>query len=429
MRALINAGFATVLLALNLVSLVLVAYQASDLPAPRPPLSSTEKVAALEKARDLPGSESGLHHIVVAGKDWERGYAEGELTQDLLARQELALQARYLASVPWAPLREWLSPLVLLGFSGLPESLDPSMLEHMWALSRSRSARFERWGAPFARQVAYTALHEVGRGLVLATPTADGWLLARSLEQDSGDSLEREQILRWEFPDRGHAYLSIAWAGLSGAVTGVNDAGVFVAVNAAASRDFSRRGMPSTLVAAKVLRESDGLDAALDIFRQVRALSTDAYVVLDARARRLARVEKSPDRTMIFEAREPTIVANHLEAAHWANDPFNVHRRDGLASLERSKRGASLLTRLEPAELKGERGPNALLPLLRDPGAGDPARPLHAVVYDGRREILYVGGAPGWAGVFRGFDLAKSFARRAPQPTGVLPAGAPGEKR
>ena len=331
-------------------------------------------------------------------------------------------------------------------FEGLEDSVDTHMKEEMWGVSQSASKDFNFIASPYARQLAYHGIHEVGQMFVdlaplegactfVSYPVANKWIVGRTFDFEGGKIFDEEKVLKWVYPQKGYKYVSVIWTGMVGAVSGVNEKGIYVSINAAGSKDVNLRGLPSTLIVAKVLQEAGNIEEALRIFRDNDSMVTDIYMVLDSNSNRLFKVEKSALEIEMTEIKDPRAVANHLEAKVFENDDFNKARRDDYTSLYRQKRAQDLLNELKKKKLGREETLQALLKILRDKGIDDQSKPLHlgnrraidaliashGVLYDSKTMTFYVSEGPAMVGAFHGFDIQKSFAEAKPVEVAKLP--------
>ena len=437
-----RAGFAFVLTLMILWTLVLRTYHRGVAPIPELPAVNQVTGAWISKEK------FGMHHLILQGNPYERGLQAGANTRELLLQQENVLFGQLDRFLPSKTL---LTPLTLMGilwFGGVENYVEDWMLQEMYGVSRFSPKEFDHVIDGYTRQIVYHGIHEVGQmsvdqGLegmactVIAYPLGDQWVLGRNFDFEAGRIFDEEKILKWVFPDQGHAYLSVIWAGMVGAVTGVNDQGLYISLNAAGSEDFRRIGMPSTLAAVKVLQYAKDLDDAIEILRREQVFITDIYVLLDAKSGRLVRVEKSPARFAVVPLQGPSVVANHLLHDIWKNDKINQDRQAFLTSTPRQERGEAMLRELSGREF--QKAPELeleVLKVLRDKGLGKNGQPLHlgnrkaidaliathSVIYNSRDQVFYVGKGPAVAGSFVGYDLAASFAAKAPVFVRELPA-------
>jgi hypothetical protein len=324
-------------------------------------------------------------------------------------------------------------------FWGADRYFSPADLAEMDGVSRSSPEEFAYLGNAYVRQIYYHGLHEVGQMMVdqtgddmgctvAALPFKQGWVIGRNFDFEGGRIFDADKVMKWVFPDRGYAFVSVIWSGMVGAVTGVNERGLYISINAAGARDFRRYATPTTLVMLKALQFAQNADEAVAVIRDAETFITDIFVVSDSRTGKFYRIEKAPHHTEVIEQRGPTIVANHLISDYWKDDRINQFRRDELTSHARLERGEKLIALLAANPPREARAlDERVLGILRDKGeangrslalgnrnAIDALIATHAVVYDEPEHRLYVSQGPSLAGAFTGFDLNESFRKREP---------------
>ena len=271
---------------------------------------------------------------------------------------------------------------------------------------------------------------------VVAFPYEKSWVVGRNFDFEGGRIFDDEKIVKWEFPEasEGNAYVSVIWAGMVGAVTGVNQNGLYISINAAGSDDYRRVGTPSTIVLTKVLQFSKNVEEALEILKNETMFITDIFVVTDSESGRSFTVEKSPQKTSITELHKPTIITNHLTNEIFRGDKTNAMRERELTTMARFNRGTELLDQLKPETSKSSNeAVDKTLSILRDKkstggkqlhfgnrGAIDAMIATHSVIYNGRDGVLYVSQGPGLSGAYTAFDLNRSFTGKNPVVTSGL---------
>jgi isopenicillin-N N-acyltransferase like protein len=390
-------------------------------------------------------SKYGIHQLVLSGSDFERGYNAGRLGAGLLQKQEVALFTQLEGWIPSHAVLKLLTAVAANWFRGIQDHYEPWALEEMYGVSLHAPKEGDFLADGFTRQIGYHGLHEVGQMLVdqgvpfactaVAVKNQDSWIIGRNFDFEGGEVFDREKLMKWVFPDKGNPYLSVIWAGMVGATTGVNSNGLYISLNAAGSDDFARIGTPSTLLITKALQFSKNIEEALEIFKNEKMFITDIFVLADAQSNRVFRIEKSPDRTIVDEVTAPTVIANHLDSEAFKNDETNRFREQELTSTYRQTRGLQLLKELKPeSAATSSEAVSKVLKILRDKGqegnkplhlnnrrAIDALISAHSVIYDAKSRVLYVSQGPSLAGAYTGFDLEKSFATQTPVTRGELP--------
>ena len=398
-----------------------------------------------ESGEFIDRSVYGVHQILLTGSDFERGYNSGRMGKALLQKQEVSLLTQLEGWIPSRTVLKLLTAVAANWFRGIQDYYEPWALEEMYGVSLSAPVEGDFLADGFTRQISYHGLHEVGQMLVdqgvpfactaVAARYKQNWIVGRNFDFEGGEVFDREKLMKWVFPDKGHAYLSVIWAGMVGATTGVNENGLYISLNAAGSSDRARVGTPSTLVITKALQYANSVEDALKIFETEKMFITDIFLLVDAKSKRAFRIEKSPAKTVIDELSESSVIANHLDSKAFRDDRTNAFREAELTSSYRQARGLELLKKLKPENESSHAAAIAkVLSILRDKGEAS-GKPLHlnnrraidaliaahSVIFDAETMELYVSQGPSLAGAFSGFDLTKSFAMKKPVAIEGLP--------
>lgn len=436
------------LLLLLAATWVVNVYHLSVYPPP-PNARRVERTEVTRKSRFISRDEAGINQLIVFGSPYERGLATGRLTAPLLRGEERDLVREMEHFLSNKIVRHALFTFAMRWFWGIQDYLLPRHTDEMFGVAQSAPREFDYLTDSFTRQIAYHGVHEVGQMFVdfekqdfgctlLGVPRPGGWLFGRNFDFEAVRLLDTEKLVKWEFPDEGHAYVAITWAGMVGLVTGVNDHGVYVSINAAGSTDFRRLGTPTTLVALRALEEADSAEAAVKIIEQAETFITDLFVVGGPGPGPAYVIEKTPRRVVVSRATEAFTVANHLRSDAFQNDAINQFRMREQTTVARQQRADELATFMtsmfrsphtakEMAEamvqsLRDKRGPRAELRHLGHRGTLDPLIATHSVVYDGETATLWVSQGPALAGPYFGYDLKESFATQTPVGIGQIAA-------
>lgn len=381
-----------------------------------------------------------LTHIHLEGPPVDLGWQHGVLGSPGIAALEGELLATAAAHLPSFPLRHLVFGGAWLSQAGLLERLLPQERSEIAAAAAAHAPGdpCAALGPGFPRALLYHALHDLSQRLVdnplLHTPQvgclavaargADGRLLVgRIFDFEGGEAFDRDKEVLTVRPTDGLAFVSVAWGGMAGAVTGMNEAGLWLSLNAAAGAETRFGGRPVVLAARQVLERCRSLDQAVELLRGTPLLVTTAILLASDREGRALVVEAGPGRFALREMGDgPLVLANHLLAPAWAADPVNAQRRQRGTSEARAARAAELLAR------RSSHDPASLLELLRDRrGPGD--RDLgfgnrgtinawiaaHLAVADLRDGILWVCEPRHGLGVARAFTVAGP-ADRSPLP-------------
>ena len=369
----------------------------------------------------------GILEARFAGPPYERGYARGRLAYPQIAAGETDLDMLVREMIP-SGFRRW-SLRRLLGYS-MRRSEKYVGQDHLDEIRGVADAEFPDplpggW-SPYARQLALHALHDFSQrfidtiplsgactGFAAASPaTRNGHVyLARNFDFEAGGRFDREKIVAAVVPENGHRYLTVTFGGLTGVVSGFNQKGLGVSLQALSGGPTASDGEPSSLLVADILQHDATVADAITRIGRARVLVSDLYLVADASGN-MAIVEKTPKRTGVRTG-GPTLPATNVpavsEIARLVGPPPSSS-----SSPARERRIEELLARAA-----GRLDASDAVAILRDRrGAGDaPLGPgnrnaidaliaCHSVVFDLTARRAWVAAAPHTLGKFVCFDLA-----------------------
>ena len=385
----------------------------------------------------IPKKEAGINQLILEGDPFRRGYISGQVTKELLKNQEKELVQQLNEIIPVKFAQKLMFLFFMRWFNGLEEFIEREWLLEMYGVSQSAWPKMNSYADPFTRQVAYHGLHEVGQMAIdsgfdgpactqIAVSNDRSWMVGRNFDFEAGRIFDEEKIMKWVFPDKGIPYLSVIFAGMVGAVTGINAKGVYIAVNSAGSEDFVRVGTPSTLLITKALQESETAQDAVKIIEETPTLISDIYWVVDPYGS-LFQVEKTPKKVRTIKRISAHAAANHFVHEDFKNDKVNAQRRDNLTTKSRLRRAQSLADRMENNQFQDHTLAQEMVKSLRDKRGSDGQRlhlghrsaidaliATHSVVYDAKNSRVYVSEGPALSGGYRSYDLEESFKHKKP---------------
>lgn len=353
------------------------------------------------------------------GDAYDSGQAMGAVTSDLRERLEEELFASFARQVSWSPARWIITRSSLLLGQSLEDHLRPEHMDQIQGVADAHTDPYWLSGSPYTRRVYYHAIHDLGQSYVDSpllgctgfaaggAATADGhWLLARNFDFEGGVAFDRDKTIWVHQPEEGHAFLAVAFAGLVGAVSGVNEEGLAVAINAAGSSDPIRPGMPMTLIVRDILQHASSLDEAQALLDSQRGFVSENVLVVDGDAGEAALFEVTPNQVQRLDAGTWLAVSNHFRSDALADDPVNIERMEQITTVPRLERMEELVRRYE-----GRLDLPLAAELLRDQqGVGDAALPrghrhaidadiaTHGVVFDATTRTAWVSRYPSLSG-------------------------------
>ena len=385
-------------------------------------------------------TNSSLRHVLLRGSPYNRGYEQGRLFSAELEIQENMMMRKLKDFIPSVFMQRLLFFVSKIWFFDLDQYIDDDSLMEMEGISKFSAKKYDNLASPLTRQVAYHGIHEVGQIFVdddrvdlgcfvsiLNTPK--GRVIGRNFDFDIDGYFDKNKIIKWSFPDKGNSYVSVIFPGMVGVVTGVNDKGIFVSLNAAGSDSFSRVGTPTTLVLKNVLEKSRSIDEALKTVQDAQVFITEIFIIADIYKNIVYKIEKTPGSFSVVKVVDDTVVANHLVDEEWSQDKTNLKRQKDLTTLSRYNRGKELLDlkNLSPMEktlriIRDKNVVNQASVHLGHRASIDSLIASHSTILDFEHNIFYINEGAGTSGKYIGYELSESFIKRKPIFSNSLPA-------
>jgi isopenicillin-N N-acyltransferase-like protein len=315
----------------------------------------------------LKRSNSGLWEMYLEGKPFERGVINGKLSRDLIRMQEEAFVAQLNQIVPSRFYQFFLKNFIYWFNRDLDKYLPEEYRLEIYGISLSASRKYTFIGSNYQRLLNYHSAHDIGHALQnlrLVECTSFGvWsgkskdsslLIGRNFDFYAGDDFAENKIVCFEKPDLGYAFMMVTWGGMIGCVSGMNEKGLTVTINAAKSEiPFSAR-MPVSILAREILQYAKNINAAYAIAKSRETFVSESILIGSAEDNRAAIIEKSPSATRLYDPHSDYIICtNHFQSKYFSGMPEQIKDRNENASLYRFKRVLQDITNEQPLDLKG----------------------------------------------------------------------------
>jgi len=432
-----------ILLVLAGCSLIIVAFiiYANIVSKAHPPTPSSLK--ALEMQRQDHGnnfytlgnnwlrkSESGLYELYVEGEPFERGVANGKLTQELVRHQEEVFTQQIHQLVPSDFYLRFLTFFVGWFNRDLEKFVQEENKLEIYGVSQAASHQFDNIGTPYQRILNYHAAHDIGHALqnmalvgctsfaVWDSKSADSTLtIGRNFDFFVGEKFADDKIVAFYNPDKGHKFMMITWGGMTGVLSGMNLAGLTVTINAAKSNIPSGSATPVSLVAREILQYASTIEEAYAIAKKRKMFVAESFLIGSARDRRAAIIEKTPDGIDMYDPKENQIVCtNHFQGDFLGNSELNREHMKTSASPYRYKRVEQLLAQKDRlsvvdvvAVLRNQKGMNDADIGMGNEKAINQLVAHHGIVFQPEKKLVWISTAPWQLGKFVCYDLNKVF--------------------
>ncbi len=321
-------------------------------------------------------NRDGLYEMYVSGKPYDLGRKNGILAQQQIVDQEVAFADQIMQMIPDDSYLKFLKYVTGFLNRDLPEHVKQEYKEEILGISQSASDSFDYVGEKYTRILNYHAAHDIGHALqnmmlvgctsfgVWGSKTTDGsMLLGRNFDFWVGDKFAENKIVAFYAPEKGHKFAYITWGGFSGVVSGMNDKGLTVTINAARSDIPFSAATPVSLVAREVLQYAGNIQEAIAIAKSREMFVSESFLVGSAADGKAIIIEKTPDELAVFDAESNHIqCTNHYQSKQFEQQELNQTQKNRSASVYRYMRLQELIGQTEPFT------PQKVADVLRDKG-------------------------------------------------------------
>jgi len=212
--------------------------------------------------------------------------------------------------------------------------------------------------------------------------------------------------------------MSVTWGGFIGVVSGMNEKGLTVTINAAKSSIPSGSATPVSLVAREILQYASDIKEAVAIAHKRTMFVSESFLIGSAADNKAVIIEKTPDTLDVYDPQSDHIMcSNHFQSKALVGSQPNI---------EQMKKSASEYRYQRLQELMGENGANTVqktAAILRDRnglhntdiGLGNEKAmnqliAHHAIIFEPKKLLVWVSTSPWQLGKFVAYDLNKIFS-------------------
>ena len=379
----------------------------------------------------LKKNEFGLWEMYLEGNDLELGLKNGILAEDLIHDQEEAFVTQLRAMVPSEFYLNFLKNIVIWMNRNLDQYIPGEFLNEIYGVSLKASDEYNFIGSAYQRMLNYHAAHDIGHALQnmnLVACTAfgvkgsrskeEGMLVGRNFDFSMGDDFARDKIVAFYEPDSGYSFVSITWGGMIGVVSGMNDQGLTVSLNAAKSSIPLTARTPVSILARQILQYASTIKEAYELAECSSVFVSESFLVSSARDNNTVVIEKSPDELAVYDNdSEELILTNHFQSDTFKDSELTIKNRSEGASVYRWERTKELLDRVEKHDVL------TFVEILRDQrGKGDKSIGMgnemainqlvahHSIVFAPQDLKIWISSYPYQLGSYICYDLNKVFS-------------------
>ncbi len=297
---------------------------------------------------------SQLWELYIKGSGQERGAAQGALTKDLMKYQEDVFIDQIKRIIPSERYLSFLRFFIIIFNRNLGEYIPLENRNEIMAMSQFCTNEYNTIGTPYQRQLNYHGAHDIGHAMqqymLVGCSAFANWdndtslLIGRNFDFYVSEDFAKHKIITFAVPDSGYKYASIAWAGMMGVLSGMNEKGLTVTINAGKGSMPTSAATPISILTRQILQYAANIDEAYAIAQQHQTFVSESILIGSKEDNSAAVIEKTPDQIALYRApKSPLVVTNHFQSETFAHDNHNVENIKNSDSQYRYNRLSELL--------------------------------------------------------------------------------------
>lgn len=371
--------------------------------------------------------------LYVEGDPYEIGLNTGSLTQELFKQQEHAFLSTVDAMVP-SKFKQYLLRKMLSWYNRkmylhVPEEYKAEIL----GISKFAGDDYDYVADDYLRILYFHSAHDIGHALqdlmlvgcssfaAWGNKTEDGNLIVgRNFDFFAGDEFSKNKIIAFVRPLDGYNFMSVNWPGMIGVVSGMNDQGLTVTINAGKSDIPWVAKTPISILTREILQYASNIEEAIVIAKKRQVFVSESIFIGSANDNCAITIEVSPNNFGVYEVDNSNqlICSNHFQSEAYAEDEKNLKHKAESHSQYRYDRMEELLNATPKLT------PQIAVDILRDKsglnntsiGYGNEKAlnqliAHHAVVFKPESRLVWVSSNPYQLGAFSAYNLNTVFSK------------------
>lgn len=374
-----------------------------------------------------------LWELYIEGDPLQRGLLHGALTQPVMQKQEAAFMGKLQQIVPskfrQKLLRQFLKWYNRKLYLHVPEEYKTEI----YGVSQYSSHDYDYVAPPYLRALYLHAAHDIGHALAdLAlvgctsfaawdNKTEDGsLLLARNLDFYAGDDFAENKMVAFVRPTEGYPFMTVAWPGMTGNLSGMNMQGLTVTINAGKSDMPLVAKTPISLLAREILQYAKNTEEAIAIARKRQVFVSESIMVGSANDRKAILIEVSPNKFGVYDVPNTTqlICSNHFQSGAYNDDENNKETIINSHSQYRYERMEELLAENDKVNtvkaagiMRNTLGLNNAALGYGNEKAVNQLLAHHSVIFKPEQRLVWVSANPYVLGEYTTYDLNAIFGK------------------
>ncbi len=380
----------------------------------------------------LKKNKHGIWETYLEGSPFEIGVANGKMTSELTYQLEVSFINEMKKFVPSESFLHYLKYFIGWFNRKMPEYILEEYQQEIYGASLSANNEYDFVGPKYQRVLNYHGAHDIGHALknmgTVGCTSFSTWntrsedstlLIGRNFDFYVGDGFSKNKVVSFIRPEKGNPFMMIAWAGMSGVVSGMNIHGLTITLNAAPSEIPMHGKTPISILAREILQYASNIEEAYAIAQKRETFVSETLMIGSAVDNATALIEKSTEKTVLYhsELNDHIICSNHYQSEAFKDYELNTEHIKNSHSDYRYKRMIELMNQYPAMNAE------AVAAILRDKeGIGGQKIGMgneksinqliahHAIIFKPHERIVWVSTPPFMLGEFIAYDLNQVFS-------------------
>ncbi|MCB4808056.1 C45 family peptidase [Tamlana sp. 62-3] len=376
-------------------------------------------------------NKQGQWELLVSGNPLQLGLKTGRLTQELFAKQEAYFLGKVETMVPSKFKQKLLRKLMAWYNRKMYLHIPEEFKTEIYGLAQYAGDDYDYIADDYLRILYLHGAHDIGHAFqdlalvgcssfaVWGDKTSDGsMLIARNLDFYAGDDFAKQKIIAFVKPESGYNFMSVTWPGMIGVVSGMNEKGLTVTINAGKSKIPLVAKTPISILTREILQYASNIEEAVAIAKKRQVFVSESIFIGSASDKNAITIEVSPKNFGVYQVPNSNqlICTNHFQSNAYKTDERNAEHIQESHSKYRYERLQELVNetdKLTPEKavniLRDRDGLNNLALGYGNEKALNQLLAHHGVVFKPEQGLVWVSSNPYNLGEFVAYNLNEVF--------------------
>jgi predicted choloylglycine hydrolase len=380
-------------------------------------------------------NKQGLWELYVEGDPLEIGVTTGALSDSLLKKQENIFFYKIEDIIPskfqQKLLRQFLKWYNRKLYTNVPEEYQTEI----YGVSQYTSNNFDNIAPQYQRNLYLHAAHDIGHALqdlaLVGCSSFAAWgeksedgnlILGRNFDFYVSDAFAENKIVAFIKPEQGYNFMMVTWPGMIGAVSGMNQQGLTVTINAGKSEIPLSAKTPISILTREILQHAQNIEDAIAIAKKRKVFVSESIMVGSAQDNKAVLIEVSPKKMDVYDVPNSNqlVCSNHFQGEAFKNDERNQVQIKDSHSKYRFDRMQELLDenpkmnpKIASEILRNKEGLKDISLGYGNEKALNQLLAHHGIIFKPKEKLVWVSANPFQLGEFVCYNLDSIFDRKS----------------